>query len=41
MTKINLMSQTENYEAPALYVVEAQVEAGFAESIVWKPEEEF
>ena len=41
MTKINLMSQTDSYEAPALYVIEAQCESGFGESLVWDPEEEF
>ena len=41
MTKINLMSQTENYEAPALYVVDAQFEAGFGESLGYFEEEEF
>jgi hypothetical protein len=40
MTK-KLLNSIEAYEAPALYVVDAQVEAGFGESLGSYEEEEF
>ena len=40
MTK-KTFNSVEAYEAPALYVVEAQFEAGFGESLGYFEEEEF
>lgn len=41
MIKIYLNNQVEAYEAPTLYAIEAQVEAGYGESLVWDQESEF
>lgn len=41
MFKTNLFEERNAYQAPSVYVVDVQCEAGFTESLSWAEEEEF
>lgn len=41
MLKTNLFEGHDAYQAPSVYVVDVQCEAGFGESLTWTDEEEF